>query len=98
LVGFFHAVVGPFAHGAGRFYLTMRLRQEKRRFYHACDSAGLKANRAGHFTHTDGATISRTRRRGVQVRLVGLNAASASIMKKLAVHDQPEALERAPGH
>jgi sulfate permease, SulP family len=42
--------------------------------------------------------VLRFRRRGVEVRVDGLNAASASLLETLAIHDKPGALEAAPGH
>lgn len=38
------------------------------------------------------------RRRGVQVELVGLNAASATLLDRLAIHDKPDALDKAAMH
>ena len=35
---------------------------------------------------------------GVEVEVIGVNEASATIMDKLAVHDQPQAMERVLGH
>lgn len=43
-------------------------------------------------------TVLKFRREGVEVDLVGMNDASATIMDKLAVHDRPGALERMLGH
>ncbi|OAM74353.1 SulP family inorganic anion transporter [Devosia elaeis] len=42
--------------------------------------------------------VLKFRREGVEVELIGMNEASATIMDKLAVHDQPGALERMLGH
>ncbi|MBU1336851.1 MAG: SulP family inorganic anion transporter [Alphaproteobacteria bacterium] len=42
--------------------------------------------------------VLKFRRAGAEVELVGMNEASATIMDKLAVHDQPGALERMLGH
>ncbi|AKR55901.1 Sulfate permease [Devosia sp. H5989] len=42
--------------------------------------------------------VLKFRREGISVELVGMNEASATIMDKLAVHDQPGALERVLGH
>ena len=42
--------------------------------------------------------VLKFRREGIEVELVGMNDASATIMDKLAVHDQPGALERMLGH
>jgi sulfate permease, SulP family len=37
-------------------------------------------------------------RRGVEVRIIGLNAASSTLVDQLAIHDKPGALDLAPGH
>lgn len=42
--------------------------------------------------------ILRFRRRGVDVELVGLNEASATLLSRLGSHDKPGALDVAPGH
>ncbi|MBA8906134.1 SulP family inorganic anion transporter [Aminobacter ciceronei] len=42
--------------------------------------------------------VLKFRREGTEVEVVGLNEASATIMDKLAVHDQPYAMERMLGH
>jgi len=42
--------------------------------------------------------VLKFRRAGMQVEVIGLNEASATIMDKLAVHDQPGAMERVLGH
>lgn len=42
--------------------------------------------------------VLKFRREGVEVELVGMNEASATIMDKLAEHDQPGAMERVLGH
>ncbi len=42
--------------------------------------------------------VLKFRKAGAEVEVVGLNAASATIMDKLAVHDQPGAMERMLGH
>ncbi|MEW9834946.1 SulP family inorganic anion transporter [Mesorhizobium marinum] len=42
--------------------------------------------------------VLKFRREGVEVEVAGLNEASATIMDKLAVHDQPYAMERMLGH
>lgn len=42
--------------------------------------------------------VLKFRREGIEVELVGLNEASATIMDKLAVHDQPDAIKRVLGH
>lgn len=42
--------------------------------------------------------VLRYRGRGVEVGVVGLNEASASLLSRLALHDRPGALEMAPGH
>jgi len=42
--------------------------------------------------------ILKFRRRGVQVEVAGLNAASATMIEKFAIHDKPGAAETAPGH
>jgi SulP family sulfate permease len=42
--------------------------------------------------------VLKFRRAGAEVDVIGLNEASATIMDKLAVHDQPGAMERLLGH
>jgi MFS superfamily sulfate permease-like transporter len=42
--------------------------------------------------------VLRLRALGVDVELVGLNEASASLVSRLAVHDKSHALSSAPGH
>ncbi len=42
--------------------------------------------------------ILKFRREGADVETVGLNLASETIVDKLAIHDQPGALERLMGH
>jgi SulP family sulfate permease len=42
--------------------------------------------------------VLKFRREGVAVEVIGMNEASATIMDKLAVHDQPNAIERVLGH
>lgn len=42
--------------------------------------------------------VLKFRRAGAAVELVGMNEASATIMDKLAVHDQPGAIEKVLGH
>lgn len=42
--------------------------------------------------------ILRFRRRGVQVDMIGLNAASATLLNRLAIHDKPDALEKTAMH
>ncbi len=42
--------------------------------------------------------VLKLRRAGVEVEVLGLNDASATIMDKLAVHDQPNAMEKVLGH
>lgn len=42
--------------------------------------------------------VLKFRRAGAEVEIIGLNQASATIMDKFAVHDQPGALERMLGH
>jgi SulP family sulfate permease len=42
--------------------------------------------------------VLKFRRAGAEVEVIGMNAASATIMDKLAVHDQPGAMERMLGH
>ncbi|ODT71961.1 MAG: sodium-independent anion transporter [Pelagibacterium sp. SCN 63-23] len=42
--------------------------------------------------------VFKFRRAGASVEVIGLNEASATIMDKLAVHDQPGAMERMLGH
>jgi SulP family sulfate permease len=42
--------------------------------------------------------VLKFRRAGAEVEVIGMNQASATIMDKLAVHDQPGAMERMLGH
>ncbi|NEQ29811.1 MAG: SulP family inorganic anion transporter [Leptolyngbya sp. SIO4C5] len=42
--------------------------------------------------------VLRFRRRGVQVELIGLNEASATLLDRLAIHQRPDALDEAPLH
>jgi sulfate permease, SulP family len=42
--------------------------------------------------------VLRFRRRGVEVQVVGVNEASASLLERLCIHDKPGALDMAPGH
>ncbi len=42
--------------------------------------------------------VLKFRREGVEVQLIGMNAASATIVDRLAVHDKPDALDLVPGH
>ena len=42
--------------------------------------------------------VLKFRREGAEVELIGLNKASETIVDKLAVHDEPDALERMLGH
>ena len=42
--------------------------------------------------------VIRFRRRGVAVRVVGLNEASDSLVTRIATHDRPGALHAVPGH
>lgn len=42
--------------------------------------------------------VLKFRRQGVEVELVGMNAASATLMDRLAAHDRPGAMERMLGH
>ena len=42
--------------------------------------------------------VLRFRKRGVEVKLIGLNEASATLLEKLATHDDPDALEKMGGH
>ena len=42
--------------------------------------------------------VLKFRRGGASVELVGMNEASATIMDKLAVHDQPDAMQKVLGH
>ena len=42
--------------------------------------------------------VLKFRRTGAEFKVIGLNEASASIMDRLAVHDQPGAMERLLGH
>ncbi|MEM8603928.1 MAG: SulP family inorganic anion transporter [Cyanobacteria bacterium P01_H01_bin.121] len=42
--------------------------------------------------------VLRFRRTGAEVELIGMNEASATLVEKLAVHNQPEAMERLASH
>ena len=42
--------------------------------------------------------VLKFRREGADVEIVGLNRASETMVDKLAIHDQPGALERLMGH
>jgi SulP family sulfate permease len=42
--------------------------------------------------------ILRFRHRGVQVNLVGLNEASATLLERLAIHDKPDAQKKPEAH
>jgi len=42
--------------------------------------------------------VLKFRKSGVEVEVVGLNEASATIMDKLAMHDRPDAMEKVLGH
>ena len=42
--------------------------------------------------------ILKFRREGADTEIVGLNEASETILGKLAIHDEPGALERLLGH
>lgn len=42
--------------------------------------------------------VLKFRREGAEVKIVGLNAASETIVDRLAIHDKPGALERLAGH
>jgi len=42
--------------------------------------------------------VLKFRREGAEVEVIGLNEASATIMDQLAVHDQPNAMEKVLGH
>jgi SulP family sulfate permease len=42
--------------------------------------------------------VLKFRRAGAEVEVIAMNEASATIMDKLAVHDQPGAMERVLGH
>ncbi|HEY9881560.1 MAG TPA: SulP family inorganic anion transporter [Leptolyngbyaceae cyanobacterium] len=42
--------------------------------------------------------VLRFRKRGIQVQLIGLNSASATLLERLAIHDKPDAFEKAAMH
>ncbi len=42
--------------------------------------------------------VIKFRREGTDVELLGLNEASATLVDKFAVHNQPDAIERLMGH
>jgi len=42
--------------------------------------------------------VLKFRREGAEVEIIGLNEASETIVDKLAIHDEPGALERMLGH
>jgi SulP family sulfate permease len=71
-------------------------------FAEAVERVVLDLSRAHVWDHSAVAAIDkavlRFRRRGVEVELVGLNEASATLLSRLAVHDKPGAPTMAPGH
>ena len=42
--------------------------------------------------------VLRFRKRGVNVDLIGLNEASATLIQRLAIHDKADALEKMASH
>ena len=42
--------------------------------------------------------VLKFRREGTEVELIGLNEASATLVDKFAVHNQPQAVEKLMGH
>ncbi|MEW5928606.1 MAG: SulP family inorganic anion transporter [Gemmatimonadota bacterium] len=72
------------------------------KFQEDVDRVVLDLSRSHVWDHSAVAAIDkavlRFRRRGVEVEIVGLNEASATLLSRLAVHDKPGALEMAPGH
>lgn len=42
--------------------------------------------------------VLRFRKRGVQVDLIGLNEASATLIERLAIHDKPDAMDKMASH
>ena len=42
--------------------------------------------------------VLRFRKRGIEVKLIGLNEASATLLEKLVTHDNPDVLEKMGGH
>ena len=42
--------------------------------------------------------VLRYRKRGVEVELIGLNEASATLLERLAIHDEPDALDKMGNH
>jgi SulP family sulfate permease len=72
------------------------------RFHEDVDRVVLDLSRAHVWDHSAVAAIDkavlRFRRRGVEVELVGMNEASATLVARLGTHDKPGALEMAPGH
>jgi sulfate permease, SulP family len=71
-------------------------------FQEDVDRVVLDLSRSHIWDHSAVAAIDkavlRLRRRGVEVEIVGLNEASATLVSRLAVHDKPGALDLARGH
>jgi sulfate permease, SulP family len=71
-------------------------------FQEDVDRVVLDLSRSHIWDHSAVAAIDkavlRFRRRGVEVGIVGMNEASATLVSRLAVHDKPGAMELAPGH
>jgi SulP family sulfate permease len=71
-------------------------------FQEDVDRVVIDLSRAHVWDHSAVAGIDkavlRFRRRSVEVELVGMNEATATLISRLAVHDKPGALEMAPGH
>ncbi len=42
--------------------------------------------------------VLRYRKRGIEVELIGLNEASATLLERLAIHDEPDALDKIGSH
>jgi SulP family sulfate permease len=84
------------------FFVTVEGFLAHFQFQEDVDRVVLDLSRSHVWDHSAVAAIDkavlRFRRRGVEVELVGLNEASATLISRLAMHDKPGAVEMAPGH
>jgi sulfate permease, SulP family len=84
------------------FFATVTGFLDHFQFQEDVDRVVLDLSRAHIWDHSAVAAIDkavlRFRRRGVEVRIVGMNEASATLVSRLGVHDKPGALDMAPGH
>jgi len=71
-------------------------------FQEDVDRVVLDLSRSHIWDHSAVAAIDRAvlrfRRRGIEVEIVGMNDASATLVSRLAIHDKPGALDMARGH